>query len=125
MNRFAKFALPAALALAALGAQATELYTPNTVQGGTTAASVAAAPVDASAVFAPSAVNRFERSTAAVTRSGATTPRDVYAPSIVNQTAGTPAGAPYRALRSAMPAPSKAAAGVQSPTGQRDIDIGA
>ncbi len=123
MTTFAKFALPAALAFATLGAQATELYTPNAVQGAATAASIAATPVSPTDVFAPSAVNRFDHDTAQVTRTSATTPRDVYAPSILNQIAGAPVGASTRPERSAVQAPMNAAAGRVA--GQRDIDTGA
>ena len=125
MTRFAKFALPAALALAALGAQATELYTPNAIRGGTTPSSMAATPVSPTEVFAPSAVNRFDHDTPQATRTSATTPRDVYAPSIVNRVAGSPVEVSSGTLRSAMQAPLNAEAGPLPQTVQRDVYVGA
>jgi hypothetical protein len=123
--KFAKFALPAALAFAAFGAQATELYTPNAVRGATSVSSIAASPVNPADVFAPSAVNRFERGTAEVTRTSVTTPRDVYAPSIVNQAARMSADTSSRPARSALEAPINADASRSSTAAQRDIYIGA
>jgi hypothetical protein len=123
--KFAKFALPAALAFAAIGAQATELYTPNAVQGASNATSIASSPANPADVFAPSAVNRFERGTAEVTRTSVTTPRDVYAPSLVNQAARMPADTSTRPARSAVEAPMNADAGRSSTAGQRDIYTGA
>jgi hypothetical protein len=62
MNRFAKFALPAALVFAAFGAQASEVFPASTASDKTAPMSAPAAAVNPAEVYFPSTVNRFEGS---------------------------------------------------------------